>query len=169
MPYVNKARPYKKEYEERMEKIKEENKDKDGIENLDFGFRVFKVDSSNMKDIYYSVNDYKQDLLSSLESNIKEDRSELDLLYQVVLESGVFLSHKHSVETLDGLNVHTVGDNYLIACFAEKVSENVVKEIAKRQPIRTVFRDSSFGSSPERINVTEIFKILAPNTDVKVI
>jgi len=136
---------------------------------VDIGFRVLKVDSTNMKDVYYAANEYNQDMLLDLESNIKEDRTDLDLLYGVLLDWGLPLSLKHEIEEIDGVAVHTVDEGSLVACFADKVSENIVREIAKRQPLRVVFRDSSFASSPDKINVEEIFKLLAPNTTVKVI
>jgi len=136
---------------------------------VDIGFRVLKVDSTNMKDVYYAANEYNQDMLLDLESNIKEDRTDLDLLYGVLLDWGLPLSLKHKIEEIDGVAVHTVDEGSLVACFADKVSENIVREIAKRQPLRVVFRDSSFASSPDKINVEEIFKLLAPNTTVKVI
>ncbi|MCQ1530681.1 site-specific DNA-methyltransferase [Lutispora saccharofermentans] len=135
----------------------------------DIGFRVLKVDSTNMKDVYYAANEYSQFLLEKLESNIKEDRSDLDLLYGVLLDWGLPLSLKHRIEEIEGISVHTVDEGAMIACFAERISENVVREIAKRRPLRVVFRDSSFISSPAKINVEEIFKLLAPNTTVKVI
>lgn len=136
---------------------------------VDIGFRVLKVDSTNMKDVYYAANEYNQNMLLDLESNIKEDRTDLDLLYGVLLDWGLPLSLKHKIEEIDGVAVHTVDEGSLVACFADKVSENIVREIAKRQPLRVVFRDSSFASSPDKINVEEIFKLLAPNTTVKVI
>ena len=136
---------------------------------VDIGFRVLKVDSTNMKDVYYSASQYDQQMLAGLESNIKDDRTDLDLLYGVLLDWGLPLSLSHKIEQIDGVIVHTVNEDSLVACFADKVSENVIREIAKRQPLRVVFKDSSFVSSPEKINVEEIFKLLAPNTTVKVI
>nr|WP_246593762.1 site-specific DNA-methyltransferase [Evansella tamaricis] len=135
----------------------------------DIGFRVLKVDSTNMKDVYYSATEYTQDLLERVESNIKEDRSDLDLLYGVLVDWGLPLSLSLELEEIEGVRVHTIDEGSLIACFDENVSENVVREIAKRQPLRVVFRDSSFKNSPDKINVGEIFKLLAPNTTVKVI
>jgi adenine-specific DNA-methyltransferase len=99
-------------------------------------------------------------------SNIKEDRTDLDLLYGVLLDWGLPLSLKHEIEEIDGVTVHTYDQNSLVACFAEKVPEAVIRKIADRQPLRVVFRDSSFASSPEKINVEEIFKLLAPNTSM---
>jgi len=150
------------------EKIKKENKDKI-LGNFDVGFRVLKVDSTNMKDVYYSANEYTQDILEGLESNIKEDRTDLDLLYGVLLDWGLPLSLSHKIDVIDDVNVHNVDKGSLVACFADRISEVVVREIAKLQPLRVVFRDSSFINSPDKINVDEIFKLHAPNTSVKVI
>lgn len=145
--------------------------------NPDVGFRVFKLDDTNMKDVYYSAEEYSQTNLEDLESNIKEDRTDLDLLFGCLLDWGLPLSMPYRSEKIDNCTVHTYapGDaalnvpDALIACFDSNVPENVIKEIAKRKPRRAVFRDSSFASSPEKINVFEIFKLYAPDTDVKVI
>lgn len=136
---------------------------------LDVGFRVFKLDDSNMTDVYYSPAEYTQDLLSMLESNIKPDRNELDLLFGCLLEWGLPLSLPYSSEQIEGCTVHNYNDGDLIACFDENVPEEVIKAIAKKQPLRAVFRDSSFVDSPSKINVWETFKLLAPDTRVKVI
>ena len=138
-------------------------------QNLDIGFRVLKLDETNMTDVYYAAGDYTQDLVSSMEGNIKTDRSDLDLLYGCLLDWGLPLSMPHIHEKIDGFTVHTYNNGDLIACFEERVSEKAIREIARRKPLRAVFRDSSFASSPEKINVFEIFKMLAPNTSVKVI
>lgn len=150
-------------------KMLEDNKDKEGIENLDIGFRVLKLDDTNMNDIYYSPTDYSQDLLSMLESNVKSDRKDLDLLFGCLLEWGLPLSLPYSSGQIDGCTVHNYNDGDLIACFDENVPDSVIKEIAQRQPLRAVFRDSSFANSPSKINVGEIFKLMAPDTRVKVI
>lgn len=136
---------------------------------VDTGFRVFKVDESNMNDVYYAAGEYRQDMLSMLESNVKSDRSDLDLLFGCLLEWGLPLSMPYASEQIEGCTVHTYNEGDLIACFNENVPESVVKAIAKRQPLRAVFRDSSFNGSPAKINVGEIFKMLAPDTRVKVI
>lgn len=136
---------------------------------FDGGFRVFKLDDTNMNDVYYSAGEYSQGLLSKLESNIKEDRTDLDLLFGCLLEWGLPLSMQYKSEKIENFNVHTYNDGDLIACFDENISENIIKEIANRKPIRAVFRDSSFADSPAKINVTEIFKLLSPNTQIKVI
>lgn len=136
---------------------------------MDLGFRVFKIDESNMNDVYYSAGEYHQDMLSLLESNVKSDRTDLDLLFGCLLEWGLPLSMPYTSEKIDGFTVHTYNDGDLIACFDENISDTVVKAIAKRQPLRAVFRDSSFNGSPAKINVDEIFKMLTPDTRVKVI
>ena len=138
-------------------------------QNLDTGFRVFKLDDSNMNDVYYSADEYSQDLLSMMESNVKSDRTDLDLLFGCLLEWGLPLSLPYTSETIEGCTVHTYNDGDLIACFDENIPDSVIKTIAKRQPLRAVFRDSSFASSPAKINVGEVFKLLAPDTRVKVI
>lgn len=146
-------------------------------DSLDIGFRVFKLDDTNMKDVYYSAEEYSQTNLEDLESNIKENRNDLDLLFGCLLDWGLPLSMQYRSEKIGNCTVHTYapGDaalnvpDALIACFDSNVPENVIKEIAKRKPRRAVFRDSSFASSPEKINVFEIFKLYAQDTDVKVI
>ena len=138
-------------------------------QNLDIGFRVFKLDESNMNDVYYAAGDYTQDMLTMLESNVKSDRTDLDLLFGCLLEWGLPLSMPYKSEKIEGCTVHTYNDGDLIACFDENIPDTVIKEIARRQPLRAVFRDSSFNGSPAKINVGEIFKMLAPDTRVKVI
>lgn len=129
---------------------------------LDIGFRVLKLDSTNMKDVYYAPCDYDQDFLHQLESNIKDDRTDLDLLFGCLIDWGLPLSLPYKSEQIDGCTVHTYNDGDLIACFDANVPESVVKEIAKRKPLRAVFRDSGFASSPEKINMFEIFKLYMP-------
>ena len=136
---------------------------------FDDGFRVLKLDDSNMNDVYYNPNDYSQGMLSMLESNVKSDRNDLDLLFGCLLEWGLPLSLPYSSENIEGCTVHNYNDGDLIACFDENVPDSVIKEIAKKQPLRAVFRDSSFANSPSKINVGEIFKLMAPDTRVKVI
>ena len=129
---------------------------------LDIGFRVLKLDSTNMKDVYYAPGDYDQDFLAQMESNIKDDRTDLDLLFGCLIEWGLSLSLPYKFEQIDGCTVHTYNDGDLIACFDANVPESVVKEIAQRKPLRAVFRDSGFASSPEKINMFEIFKLYMP-------
>ena len=146
-------------------KIASDNPDKP----FDGGFRVFKLDDTNMTDVFYSAGEYTQDLLSQLESNIKPDRTDLDLLFGCLLEWGLPLSMPYTSEQIKDCTVHTYNDGDLIACFDENIPDTVIKEIAKRRPLRAVFRDSSFADSPAKINVGEIFKLLAPDTRVKVL
>ena len=146
-------------------KIAEEHPDA----KFDGGFRVLKLDDTNMKDVYYAPADYQQTLLDQLESNIKEDRTDLDLLFGCLLEWGLPLSLPYQSEDIDGCTVHNYNDGDLMACFDENIPDTVMKTIAKRQPLRVVFRDSSFAGSPAKINVTQIFKELAPDTSVKVL
>lgn len=131
-------------------------------QDLDIGFRVLKLDDSNMKDVYYAPDDYDQGMLAGLESNIKDDRTDLDLLFGCLIDWGLPLSLPYKSEQIDGCTVHTYNDGDLIACFDANIPESVVKEIAKRKPLRAVFRDSGFASSPEKINVFEIFKLYMP-------
>ena len=131
-------------------------------QDLDIGFRVLKLDDTNMKDVYYAPDEYDQEMLADLESNIKEDRSDLDLLFGCLLDWGLPLSLPYTSEQIEGCTVHTYNEGDLIACFDENIPERVVKEIAKRKPLRAVFRDAGFASSPEKINVFEIFKFYMP-------
>lgn len=137
--------------------------------DIDYGFRVFSVDSTNMTDVYYSANEYSQDLLSMLESNIKPDRKDLDLLFGCLLEWGLPLSLPYTTENIEGFTVHDYNNGALIACFDENIPDTVIRAIAGKKPVRAVFRDSSFADSPSKINVGEIFKLLSPDTSVKVI
>ena len=141
-------------------KIKAEN----GLaaQNLDIGFRVLKLADSNMKDVYYAADDYKQADLLDMVSNIKDDRTDLDLLFGCLIDWGLPLSMPYTSEQIEGCTVHTYNDGDLIACFDANIPESVVKEIASRKPLRAVFRDSSFASSPAKINVFEIFKLYMP-------
>lgn len=129
---------------------------------LDVGFRVLKLDDTNMKDVYYAPDDYDQGMLAGLESNIKDDRTDLDLLFGCLIDWGLPLSLPYKSEQLGSCTVHTYNDGDLIACFDTNIPESVVKEIAQRKPLRAVFRDSGFASSPEKINVFEIFKLYMP-------
>jgi adenine-specific DNA-methyltransferase len=142
-------------------KIKEDNKGKPGIENLDTGFRVLKLDSSNMKDVYYTPEEYAQMHfnLDGFMDNIKPDRSDEDLLFQVMLELGIPLSEKIKQ---DGKTFY-VNDNYLIACFGE-IDTALITEIAKKKPYYAVFRDSSFISDSAMVNFEQVFSTYSPKT-----
>lgn len=136
------------------EKIKEENPL--ATQDLDIGFRVLKLDDSNMKDVYYVADDYDQHSLIDMVSNIKEDRTDLDLLFSCLLDWGLPLSMPYKSEQIDGCTVHTYNDGDLIACFDPNVPESVVKEIARRKPLRAVFRDSSSADSVSDLGECEV-------------
>lgn len=129
---------------------------------LDVGFRVLKLADSNMKDVYYAPDELDQQTLADMVSNIKEDRTALDLFFGCLLDWGLPLSMPYHSEEIDGCTVHTYNDGDLIACFDKNIPESVVKEIAKRKPLRAVFRDAGFADSPAKINVFEIFKLYMP-------
>jgi adenine-specific DNA-methyltransferase len=145
-------------------KIKEET----GAD-IDYGFRVFKIDSSNMKDVYYLPDELDQNMIEQLESNIKEDRTGLDLLIQVMLELGLELSLPIETKIINGKEVHFVAEDSLVACFDENIDEELIKKIAKIKPLKAVFRDNSFKSCPDKINLEEIFKSFSPNTEINVL
>lgn len=134
---------------------------------LDVGFRVLKVDSSNMKDVYYRPDEASAELLGGHVDNIKNDRTDEDLLFQVLLDWGVDLSLPIKKETISGKPVYFVDENALAACFAAGIDEALVKALAARKPLRAVFRDSGYGSDDVKINVEQIFKQLSPGTEVK--
>lgn len=135
--------------------------------NLDIGFRVLKIDTSNMKDVYYAPDEVKQDDLVAHTDNIKSDRTPEDLLFQVLVDWGVDLALPITQETIAGKKVFFVDSNALAACFDPKISEDLVKELAKRKPLRAVFRDSSYESDSTKINVEQIFKLLSPETEIR--
>ena len=151
------------------QKILEEHKDKEGIESLDIGFRVLKIDSSNMKDVYYEPDMTKQGFLDSLENNIKEDRSPEDLLFQVMLDLGIPLSADIQAETVGGKDVYVVEGGFFIACFDAHVGDEVVKAIAEKKPYYAVFRDASMASDSVATNFDQIFESISPETVRKVL
>nr|DAU98003.1 MAG TPA: adenine-specific methyltransferase [Caudoviricetes sp.] len=174
--YNEKSEAYKRGYRTISDTGKERIKlaGKDILENnkeskVDVGFRVLKVDDSNMNDIYYYPEEYDQKMLSKLGYNVKSDRSEMDILFSCLLEWGLPLSLPYNSEKIDGCTIHNYNNGDLIACFDKNIPDSVFKEIARRQPLRAVFIDSSFAEIPTKINVGEIFKLLAPDTRIKVI
>ncbi len=167
--YKNIAEISKERIRRAGKKIKEDNADKDGIENLDTGFRVFKIDSSNMVYVMLSPDEVHPDMFDEQVGNIKKDRSSEDLLFQVLLDWGVDLSLSISHEKIDGKEVFFVDGNALAACFDKDINENFVKNLAEKQPLRVVFRDDGFASDAVKINVEQIFKLKSPATDIKVI
>ena len=138
-------------------------------ELLDTGFRVLKCDTSNMKEVYYNPAEYEASLFSSLEDNIKEDRTPEDLLFQVMLDLGVLLSSKIEETTIAGKKVFNVEDNYLIACFDDNITEDVITEIAKQKPYYFVMRDSSMANDSVATNFDQIFATYSPDTVRKVL
>jgi adenine-specific DNA-methyltransferase len=137
--------------------------------DLDTGFRVLKLDSSNMKDVYYTPDEYTGDLLSSLTDNIKEDRTPEDLLFQVMLDLGVLLSSKIEEEIIAGKKVFNVADGFLYACFDANVSEETITAIAKKKPYYFVMRDSSMANDSVATNFDQIFATYSPDTERKVL
>jgi adenine-specific DNA-methyltransferase len=148
-------------------KILEEHPE--AADKLDIGFRVLKVDSSNMQDVYYRPDEYTQDLLALLTDNIKPDRTPEDLLFQVMLDLGVLLSSKIEEIVIGGKKVFSVADGYLMACFDRDVTDEVVREIAKRQPYYAVFRDSGIANDSVATNFEQIFETYSPSTIRKVL
>ena len=151
-------------------KIREELEKKNyelGITNyeLDTGFRVLKLDSSNMQEVYYTPADFQQSLLDETVDNIKPDRTPEDLLFQVMLDLGVLLSSKIEETTICGKKVFNVEDNFLIACFDENVTEDVITAIAKQKPYYFVMRDNSMANDSVSTNFDQIFETYSPDTD----
>lgn len=147
------------------DKIKAEHPDAD----LDIGFRVFRVDSSNMRDVYYKPEEFTQTMLGEAVSNIKPDRTDLDLLYACLLDCGVPIHLPHTTTTVDGCTIHSVDSGALMACFDEHIPHSVIRAMAAEAPLQVIFRDSAFAADADKINVTEIFKNLSPDTKVRVI
>ena len=137
-------------------------------QKLDTGFRVLKLDSTNMKDVYYNPSEYSVNLFDTLENNIKEDRTPEDLLFQVMLDLGILLSSKIEEATIAGKKVFKVEEDYLIACFDKNVTEEVVKEIAQQKPYYFVMRDSSMATDSVAANFEQIFATYSPDTIRKV-
>ena len=146
-------------------KLKEENPNS----NFDDGFRVLRIDSSNMKDVYYKPEEFIQENLKMFESNIKEDRSGEDLLFQVMLDLGIELSNKIEEKFIQNNKIYDVGENFLIACFDENITEEVVTEIAKLKPFFAIFKEGNNLTDNTLINFEEIFKTYSPDTKRRVL
>jgi adenine-specific DNA-methyltransferase len=146
-------------------KIKEDSPLTTG--ELDIGFRAFKVDTSNLKDVYYTPDALDQDNLDLFKEHIKPDRRPEDLLFQVFLDWGIDLSLPIVKETIDGKAVFIVDTDALVACFDDGITEEFVKKLTGYKPLRAVFRDDAFESDSVKINVEQIFKLLSPGTEVK--
>lgn len=156
---------------ERIRRAGEKIKEEAGLngQDLDIGFRVLKLDSSNMKDIYYSADEYDQGMLENMQSNTKEDRTDLDLLFGCLVDWGLELDKPYTIKKINGHKVHIYNDGDLVACFENDLDMKTIDEIAKLQALRVVFSDNSFVDSATKINVAEHFKMIAPDTDIKVI
>lgn len=148
-------------------KIREENADKEGIDKLDTGFRVLKLDSSNMKDVYYTPQEFDEQSL--FHENVKPDRSSEDLLFQVMLNLGMELSAKMETRQMAGKNVHFVDGNYLIACFDKDVNESAITEIARLKPVYFVMRDASAANDNVIDNFEQIFRHYSPDTNCRIL
>ena len=148
-------------------KIREENADKEGIDKLDTGFRVLKLDSGNMEDVYYTPQEF--DGQSLFNENVKPDRSSEDLLFQVMLDLGIELSAKIETRQMAGKNVHFVDGNYLIACFDKDVNESAITEIARLKPVYFVMRDASAANDNVIDNFEQIFRHYSPDTNCRIL
>lgn len=148
-------------------KIKEDNKDKEGIEKLDTGFRVLKLDSSNMEDVYYTPQEFT--MQSLFNENVKADRTGEDLLFQVMLDLGIELSAKIETQQIAGKTVYLVDDNYLVACFDRDVTEAAITEIAKLHPIYFVMRDASAANDNVIDNFEQLFEAYSKDTVRKIL
>lgn len=176
---LNKSEAFKMGYrticdlgEERIRRAGKKIKEEAGLlgNNLDIGFRVLKLDSSNMKTIFYNSKEYNQEnAISDSISNIKEDRNSLDLLFQVMLTLGIDLSSNIETKEIDNKMIYLVGDNYLIACFEENISEDLIKVIANFKPVYAIFRDACFNDDASNINCEQIIKSISPSTELKVL
>ncbi len=155
--------------EERIRRAGNKIKDEHQNSVLDIGFRVFKVDSSNMKDVYYKPADYDQGQIDLFAENIKEDRIPEDLLFQVMLDLGVLPSSKIEEKTIDGKKVFSVADGYLIACFDKEVTEDIVKAIAQKQPYYAVFQNGGIASDSVATNFEQIFETYSPQTQRRIL
>lgn len=164
--YVNICSIGKERIRRAGKKIKEENPE---AKDLDLGFRVFRVDSSNFEEVEHTPNEWNQDQLDLFLNNIKPDRNDLDLLFGCLLDWGVKLSLPMTSEEVDGKMIYTVNKGDLVACFADKVSDNIVKAMADKMPLRVIFRDSCFEQDADKINIYETFKQLMDWTDEQVV
>lgn len=149
------------------QKIKEEYKDKEAIEKLDIGFRVLKLDSSNMEQVYYTPQEF--DVNALFNENVKSDRTDEDLLVQVMLDLGIELSAKIQTRQIAGKTVHLVDDNYLVACFDRDVTEKTITEIAKLHPVYFVMRDASAATDNVLDNFEQLFRHYSPDTNCRIL
>ena len=166
--YQNIAEISKERIRRAGQKILADNQDKEGIEDLDIGFRVLKIDSTNMKDVYYTPDNYEQAALDNLESHIKEDRTGEDLLFQVMLDWGVPLSLPIEVKDIQGSSVYYVGIDSLVACF-DTLTTDLIDEISKDKPLKFVSSEMAIAHDQDKTNIKARFAQLSPDTQVKFI
>lgn len=138
-------------------------------QDLDTGFRVLKLDSSNMEDVYYAPNDVSQATLFTQVDNVKQDRTAEDLLFQVMLELGTTLDSKIASEVVEGKTIYNVADGHLVACFDNEVTDEVVTAIARKHPQYAVFRDAAIAKDSTLTNFEQIFKTYSPDTVAKIL
>lgn len=155
---------------ERIRRAGEQIKGEAGLngQDLDIGFRVLKLDSSNMKDIYYSADEYDQGMLENMQSNIKEDRTDLDLLFGCLVDWGLELDKPYTTKVINGHKVHIYNGEALVACFEKDLDMKTIKEIAKLEPLRVVFYDNSFVNSSTKINAVEYFDKIISDIGIKI-
>ena len=154
--------------EERIRRSANMIKEESGAD-IDYGFRVLKLDSSNMLDVYYTPAEFIQEQLSFFTNNVREGRSSEDLLFQVMLELGATLDSKIVTEEVAGKEIFNVASGYLVACFDDHVNDETVKAIAKMQPQYAVFKDSSMADDSTATNFEQIFKTYSPSTTCKIL
>ena len=154
--------------EERIKRAGKKIKEETNVE-IDYGFRVYKIDSSNMQDVYYAPTDLQQSQLNMFESNIKEDRTAEDLLTQVILDLGLTLDLSIEERKIFNNNVYFVENNSLVACFDDTIDINIIDEICKCNPLKIVFKESSFKNDSDKINTFERIKKLSSESEVNII
>lgn len=156
--------------EGKKQELQQEIKDMEqNLASHDYGFRVYRLDSSNMQDVYYRPQDYQQSQLDAFADNVKPDRTADDLLAQIILDWGLPLSLKINTKEILGKKVYRIAENSLYACFDQGIDEAFAKEIAKDKPLRVVFRDSGFKNDTAKVNVRQLLKQLSPETEMKVV
>ena len=152
---------------ERIRRVSKVIRSRNPLFSLDTGFRVLKIDTSNMRDVYYAPDAVQQVDLMGQVDNIRPDRTGEDLLFQVLLDWGVDLTLPISKELIDSKSVYFVDEGALVACFDTNITDELVKKIAEGKPLRAIFRDASYGSDSVKINVEQIFRLLSPETEVR--
>ena len=154
--------------EERIKRAGKKIKDETNAD-IDYGFRVYKIDSSNMKDVYYEPDKLNQNFLEQYESNVKEDRTPEDLLTQIILDLGLTLDLKVEEKEILNNKVYYVGGNSLVACLDKEIDINIIPTICECKPLKVVFKENGFNSDSDKINTFEKIKELSPDTETSVL